>query len=282
MRIMLSRVAFVLMAAAAAACSPGTLPGSPSPILVGGGGGKYNGSITYRRLGGNFAITEAAQALTLSLALRDVNQIVGRFETSESSGTVQGVLSGDMSNGSFDATVLIVTAARQGGATSNCEGRGEIRGILSGLNLTWTGGSIAYDNCPGLTISSQAQAVAVSPIPDLSPTRANLVITVLGGADVRRGTCPSGIAGYPFTVEMSETAGVNLTFDSQFRIEERRNTGAMSSNTLDMPFGSLAGGTRRTYATCSPVAGTYQAFFSGTDASGNRVRVASPVVTLTP
>ena len=282
MRIMLSRIAIFVLAAAAAACSPGTLPGSPSPIVIGGGGGKYNGSITYRRLGGNYTISEASQALSLSLALRDVNQIIGHFETGESSGTVQGVLTGDMSNGSFDATVLITTDARQAGTTSRCEGRGQITALLSGTNLTWTGGTIAYDNCPGLMINSQAQAVAVSPIPDLSPTRANLVITVLGGAVVRRGTCPSGIAGYPFTVEMSETAGVNLTFDSQFRIEERRNTGATSSNTLDMPFGSLAGGTRRTYATCSPVAGTYQAFFSGTDASGNRVRVASPVVTLTP
>ena len=281
MRIMLARIVFVVMAAAAAACSPGTLPGSPSPILVGGGGGKYNGSITYRRLGGNYAITEAAQSLTLSLALRDVNQIVGRFDSGESSGTVQGVLSGDMSNGSFDATVLIVTAARQGGTTSSCEGRGQITGILSGLTVTWTAGSIAYDNCPGLAISSQAQAVAVSPIPDLSPARGNLVITVLGGATVRRGTCPSGIAGFPFTVEMSETAGVNISFDSQFRIEQR-GSGAVSSTELDMPFASINGGTRRTYVACSPVAGTYQAFFSGTDARGNRVRVASPVVTLVP
>jgi len=282
MRIMLSRVAFVMMAAAAAACSPGTLPGSPSPIAVGGGGGKYNGSITYRRLGGNYSITEASQALTLSLALRDVNQIIGHFETSESSGSVQGVLSGDMANGSFDATVLIVTDARQGGATSRCEGRGQVTGILSGLNLTWTGGTIAYDNCPGLTISSQAQAVAVSPIPDVSPTRASLVVTVLGGAIISRSTCPTGIAGYPFTVEMSETAGVNITFDAQLRIEERRNSGVVSSTTLDMPFGSITGGTRRTYAACSPLAGTYQAFFSGTDANGNRIRVGSPVITLAP
>jgi len=282
MRIILSRIAFLVLAAAAAACSPGTLPGSPSPIVVGGGGGKYNGTITYRRLGGNYTISEASQALTLSLALRDVNQIIGRFETGESSGSVQGVLTGDMSNGSFDATVLITTDARQGGTASRCEGRGQITGILSGLNLTWTGGSIAYDNCPGLTISSQAQAVAVSPIPDASPTRASLVITVLGGATVPRGTCASGIAGYPFTVEMSETAGVNVSFDSQFRIEERRNTGVGSSTTLDMPISGITGGTRRTFATCSPVAGTYQAFFSGTDARGNRIRVASPVVTLAP
>jgi hypothetical protein len=92
MRIMLSRIAIFVLAAAAAACSPGTLPGSPSPIVIGGGGGKYNGSITYRRLGGNYTISEASQALSLSLALRDVNQIIGHFETGESSGTVQGVV----------------------------------------------------------------------------------------------------------------------------------------------------------------------------------------------
>ncbi len=282
MRIMLLRIAFVVTAAAVAACSPGTLPGSPSPIVSGGGGAKYNGSITYRRLGGNFTINEASQALALSLSLRDVNQLFGRFESGESSGTVQGVLTGDLSNGSFDVTVLVVTAARQGGATTNCEGRGQVTGILAGLNLTWTGGSIAYDNCPGLTISSQAQATAVSPIPDVSPTRASLVVNVLGGATVPRGTCATGVTGYPFTVEMSETAGVNIAFDSQFRIEERRNSGIVSSNTLDMPFTSIAGGTRRSYVACSPVPGTYQAFFSGTDANGNRIRAASPVITLAP
>jgi hypothetical protein len=274
--------AAVVTAAAAAACSPGTLPGSPSPILVGGGGARYNGSITYRRLGGNYAISEAPQALNLSLSLRDVNQIVGRFETSESSGSVQGVLNGDMSKGTFDATVLVLTTARQGGTTTTCEGQGQIIGTLSGVNLSWTGGSIAYNNCPGLSLSSQAQAVAVSPIPDSFGGRANLVITVLGGAVVPRGTCPTGVVGFPFTVEMSETAGVNVTFDSRFRIEEQRNSGATTSSELDMPFSNITGGTRRSYGACSPVAGTYQAFFSGSDANGNRVRVASPVITLGP
>jgi hypothetical protein len=49
-----------------------------------------------------------------------------------------------------------------------------------------------------------------------------------------------------------------------------------------MPFTDVAGGSRRTYNACSPVAGTYQAFFSGTDANGNRIRVASPIVTMVP
>lgn len=273
-------VTALVAAAVSAACSPGTLPGSPSPVLTGGGGGRYNGSITYRRVGGNYTISEASQRLDLSLLLRDVNQITGRFETAESSGTVQGVLSGTLANGTLDATVLVQTTVRQGGG-GTCEGRGQITIALSGVNLSWTGGSLTYDNCPGLTVSSEARAVAVSPIPDSPTTRAHVVVTVLGGAIVPRGTCPSGGAGYPFTVEISETAGVNVNFDSTFRIEERRGSG-QSSTQLDMPFLSLNGGSRRTYGACSPVAGTYQAFFSGTDANGNRMRVASPVVTLGP
>ena len=273
--------ALVTAALAAAACSPGTLPGSPSPVLVGGGGGRYNGSITYRRLGGNYTISEASQRLDLSLVLRDVNQITGRFDTGESTGTVQGVLRGDMANGTLDATVLVQTTVRQGGG-GTCEGRGQIIVTLAGVNLSWTGGSITYDNCPGLTVSSEARAVAVSPIPDLSGARANVVITVAGGAVVPRGTCGTGGAGYPFTVEMSETVGVNVSFDSTFRVEERRGSGSTSSTQLDMPFFSLNGGSRRTYGACSPVPGTYQAFFSGTDANGNRIRVASPIITLGP
>jgi hypothetical protein len=280
MRHMLVVVTALITAAAAVACSPGTLPGSPSPVLVGGGGGRYNGSITYRRLGGTYAITEASQRLDLSLVLRDVNQISGRFESGETSGTLHGTLRGDMANGTFDVTVLVQTAARQGSATTTCEGRGQITGTLSGVNLSWTGGSIAYGNCPGLSISSDARAVAVSPIPATSGTRANVVITVLGGAIVPRGTCATGTAGYPFTVEVSETSGVNVTFDATFRVEERRSAGGTSSTELDTPFLGLTGGSRRTYSACSPVAGTYQAFFSGTDASGNRIRVASPIVIL--
>jgi hypothetical protein len=279
MRYML--VLALVTAAVSAACSAGTLPGSPSPVLVGGGGGRYNGSITYRRVGGNYTISEASQRLDLSLVLRDVNQITGRFATAESSGTVQGVLNGDMANGTLDATVLVQTTVRQGGG-GTCEGRGQIAVTLSGVNLSWTGGSITYDNCPGLTVSSEARAVAISPIPDVSGTRAHLVVAVLGGAVVPRGACPSGGAGYPFTVEISESAGVNVNFDSTFRVEERPSAGTTSSTQLDMPFFSLTGGSRRTYGACSPAAGTYQAFFSGTDANGNRVRVASPVIALGP
>jgi len=266
----------------AAACSPGTLPGSPSPLGAGGGGGRYNGSITYRRLGGNYSISEVTQTLNLSLVVREGNQITGRFESGNSSGSLIGILRGDLGSGTFEATVLVLTSANQGAATVTCEGRGQVIGALSGRNLSWTSGSTTYDNCAGLNTTSQALAVAVSPIPGDFPSRASVVITVLGGPSVARGTCAGGVSGFPFTVEMKETSGIDVTFDSRFVTEERRGVGGVTSNTLDMPFTDLKGGSRRTYGACSPMAGTYQAFFSGSDANGNRVRVASPLVTMGP
>jgi hypothetical protein len=131
-------------------------------------------------------------------------------------------------------------------------------------------------------VTSDAQALAVSPIPGNIGNSANVVITVLGGANVPRGTCGDGTSGYPFTVEMAETRGVDVTLDSTFVVEQRRNFGGVSSGTLDMPFTDLPGGSRRTYSVCNPVTGTYQAFFSGVDANGNRIRITSPVVTFLP
>jgi hypothetical protein len=266
----------------AAACSPGTLPGSPSPLAVGGGGGRYNGSITYRRLGGNYSISEVTQTLNLSLVVREGNQITGRFESGNSSGTLTGILRGDLGSGTFEATVLVLASASQGAATVTCEGRGQVTGTLTGRTLSWTSGSTTYDNCAGLNTTSEASAVAVSPVPGAFPSRASVIITVLGGPAIARGTCAGGASGFPFTVEMKETTGIDVTFDSTFVAEERRSFGGVTQNTLDMPFTDLNGGSRRTYGACSPVAGTYQAFFSGTDANGNRVRVASPIVTMGP
>ena len=269
-----------LLAGAAASCSPGTLPGSPSPIAVGGGGGRYNGTIVTRRVGGNYTLNELSQALDLSVVLREGAQLTGRFTGGESTGTLQGVLAGNLAGGTFQVTVLISTTARQGGTASACEGRGDITGTLSGRNLSWTGGTITYGNCPGLTVTSEAQAVAVSPIPGASGNQANIVITIAGGPVVARGTCGGGATGFPFTVEIGESTGIGVTLDSTFTIEERRGFGAVSTTTLDVPFTDLAGGSRRTYGVCSPSTGTYQAFFSGTDINGNRIRVASPVVVM--
>jgi hypothetical protein len=274
-------VLFVTLAlAAAAACSPGTLPGTPSELTVGGGGARYNGTITTRRVGGNYTVNEAGQALTLSVTLRGTEQISGRIDSAGSFGTLTGTITGNLASGSFLATILIPTVAQQGATTTICEGRGDVTGTLSGVNLTWTSPSLTYDNCPGLTTSSQAQAVAVSPIPGAATNRANVVISIIGGTRVAAGLCPGGIPGFPFTVEIAETAGVNVTLDKTFTAEERRTTGTVSITTVDMPFTDLQGGTRRTYGACSLVAGTYQAFISGIDAIGNRMRAASPLVTL--
>ena len=263
------------------ACSPGTLPGSPSPLSVGGGGARYNGSITYRRLSGGYTLSESAQSLNLSLVRRGADQIQGRYEVGGSTGTLSGVITGNLASGTFLATTLVVTPANQGGTTTSCEGRGQVTGSLSGVNLTWSAASITYDNCPGLSTTSQVQAVAVSPIPGSFGSNANLSITIVGNTTVVRSTC-GGLPGYPFTIEIAETAGIDVTLDPTFLVEERRNFGAVSSNMLDMPFTDVAGGNRRTYNACSPVAGTYQAFFSGTDVNGNRIRVASPIVTMAP
>jgi hypothetical protein len=275
------RASFLLVLAlvTAAACSPGTLPSTPSLVTVGGGGGRYNGTITTRRVAGNFAIAEGTQGLSLSLTVRGADQITGRLESGGTTGTLTGTLTGNLASGSFQATLLIVTPATQGGAATTCEGRGEVSGTLSGLNLVLTGNSVTYGNCPGLITSTQATAVAVSPVPGSTPNRANVVISVLGGAHVVRGTCSSGVPGFPFTVEIAETNGINVTLDPTFIAEERRGGGGTTTSTVDLPFTDLPGGTRRTYDVCSLTAGTYQAFITGTDGAGNRIRTASPVVT---
>jgi hypothetical protein len=284
MRLVVTRIhASFLLAfglAAVAACSPGTLPGNPSSVTISGGGGRYNGTITTRRLGGNYTISELAQALTLSVTVRGADQISGRINVGDSVGTLTGTLTGNLASGSFQATILIPTPAQQGGTTTICEGRGTVTGLLSGVNLTWTSASLTYGNCPGLTTSSQAQAVAVSPIPEATPNRANVVISIVGGTRVAAGICPGGAAGFPFTVEIAETAGIDVTLDSTFVAEERRTSGAVSVDTVDVPFTDLRGGTRRTYGACSQAPGTYQAFISGTDANGNRIQAASPLVSL--
>jgi hypothetical protein len=273
-------VVIALMLAVSAACSPGTLPGTPSELTVGGGGARYNGTITTRRVGGAYTINELGQSLVMSLTLRGTEQIFGRIEFGGTVGTLSGTLAGNLAAGSFQATILISTAALQGGTTTVCDGRGDVTGTMSGVNLTLNSASVTYDNCPGLATTAQAQAVAVSPIPGASPNRANVVISIVGGTHVTAGTCPGGVPGFPFTVEIAETAGINVTLDSTFVAEERRTNGTLSVNSFDMPFTDLPGGQRRTYGACSLVPGTYQAFVSGTDASGNRIRTSSPLVSL--
>ena len=269
----------ILALVTVAACSPGTLPDSPSLVTVGGGAARYNGTITTRRVAGNYSIVEGTQALSLSLTIRGTDQIQGRTDAAGNVGSLTGTITGNLASGSFQATLLITTPAQQGGVTTACEGRGDVTGTLAGLNLVLNATSVTYANCPGLTTSSQGQAVAVSPIPGSSPNRANVVISIIGGANVARATCAGGISVFPFTVEIAETNGINVTLDPTFIAEERRGGGGTTTSTLDLPFTELPGGTRRTYEVCTLTAGTYQAFISGTDGAGNRIRTASPVVT---
>lgn len=269
----------VVVLAGAMGCSQGILPGAPSPISIGGGGGRYNGTVIYRRARpAIYSVTESAQTLSLSLTMQGVNQIFGRFQSGESSGTLSGTVNGTLASGTFEATVLVSSAAQQAGARVTCDGRGQINGAFNGVTVTWGSGGIVYENCPGLEVTSNAQAVAVSPIPGELGNLANVVITILGGSTVMRSTCPGGVPGYPFTVEMAERAGIDVTFDPTFTAEDA----SRNPTVLDMPFIDLPGGGRRTYSVCSPASGTYQAFFNGTDANGNRVRVSSPVVTFAP
>ncbi len=291
-------LAAALAAVSVASCSPGSLPGSPSPILSGGGGGRYDGTVSYRRLSGNTSIDESNQRMTMSLSLSASDQFTAQFNSSSGSrGSLQGRLNGALNNGTFQATILVSIPIAGGTASSItsrpfrllpladsgpvCEGRGEATGSFNGLNFTWTIGTITYSNC-ALVTSSQAAATAVSPIPQAQPAgsaRANVVITILPSTTLSRGTCPDGRSGYPFTVEIAETAGVAVTLDDTVIVEQRRGGQVVSVDREDNPFTSLAAGEKRRYSACNQDPGTYQAFFTGKDSHGNSIRFSSPLIT---
>jgi hypothetical protein len=260
-------------------------PRIPSGIAIanrgGGGAARYDGTLTYRRLAGGFQIDTAPRRLDMSLVLGAGDQLSGRFEAGDTRGTINGALEGTMSAGRFAGTILVFTPASAAGASSVCEGSGRVSGDFSGRNVTWNAGDIVYDNCPGLLVGSNAQAVAISPVPGAFGGQANVVVSVLPSAVVPRGTCAAG-PGWPFTVVVSENAGIDVQLESTFVVEERPAAGAPTRSTVNTPFTALVGGARREYQVCAPNAGTYQAFFAGSDARGNRVRFASPLVTLIP
>ena len=290
-------LAAALVAISVASCSPGSLPGSPSSILTGGGGGRYDGTMSYRRLGGNVLIDESNQRMTMALSLGASDQFTAQFDSSSGSrGSFQGRINGALNNGTFQATILVSIPATGVGspipfgpftfrpfadAGNLCEGRGEATGSFSGLNFSWTVGTITYSNCALLT-SAQAAATAVSPIPQTQPAasaRANVVITIYPSTTIRRGTCPDGKSGFPFTVEIAETAGVAVTLDDTLIVEQRRGGQVVSTEREDNPLTSLGAGQRRRYAACSEDTGTYQAFFTGKDAHGNSIRFSTPLIT---
>jgi hypothetical protein len=119
-------------------------------------------------------------------------------------------------------------------------------------------------------------------VPGTYGGQANVVVTVLPSTVVPRGTCNTGSSGWPFTVIAAETRGIDVQLDQTFTVEERSASGVPSRNVVETPFRSLNGGGQREYTVCAPSSGTYQAFFSGNDTRGNRVRFASPVITLVP
>jgi hypothetical protein len=276
--LMCAAVAFI----AVPACSRGALPGSPSPLGPIGGGARYNGSLVYSRIAGGFHIDTSPQRLDLSIVLGAGDELSGRFDAGDTAGTLQATLDGTMSAGTFHGTMLVSTPATAGDASSNCEGTGLVTGRFSGPAVTWNASQIQYENCRGLIVGSQAQASAVSPVPAPFGGRANVVVSVSPSTLIRAGACPAGGAGWPFTVLISEQAGIDVRLDASFVVEESTPDGTTTRYAVNAPFTTLSGGARREYQVCSPSAGTYQALFSGIDARGNRVRFASSLVTLVP
>lgn len=264
------------------ACSRGALPGSPSPPGPIGGGARYNGTLVYSRIAGGFQIDTSPRRLDLSLVLGAGDELSGRFEAGDTDGTLQATLDGTMSNGTFHGTILVSVPATAGNASSTCEGTGLVTGHFSGPAVTWNASQIQYENCRGLIVGSQAQASAVSPVPAPFGGRANVVVSVMPSTLIRAGACPSGGAGWPFTVVVFENAGIDVRLDASFVVEESTAGGTLTRYDVSTPFTTLSGGARREYQVCSPSAGTYQAFFSGIDAGGHRVRFATSLVTLVP
>jgi hypothetical protein len=231
---------------------------------------------------GGFQLDAAARKLDLSIVLGTGDQLSGRFAAGDTTGTLLASLDGTMSSGHFQGTILVSTPATAGGASAVCDGQGQVSGAFSGRNVSWIASDIRYDNCPGLLVGSQAQATAVSPVPGGFDGGANVGVSVLPGTTVRAGRCPAGGSGWAFTVVVAENGGIDVRLDRTFAVEQRPPAGAATRTTFDTPFAVLAGGARREYEVCAPLPGTYQAYFSGTDARGNRVRFATPVVNLLP
>ena len=275
---------FVLFTLVAPAyhCSRGALPGSPTPVNAIGGAARYRGTLTYSRLTGGFVVEPPRQRLDLSIVLGATDQLSGRFEAEGSTGSLQGVIQGTLSAGTFTATLLVSTQVSGSGGGRLCEGTGQVSGEFAGREMTWRASDVTYDNCPGLVAQSEADAEAFSPVPGTYAGRANVVVTVRPSATVSRGTCNGGSQGWPFTVVAAETTGIDVQLDQMFAVEERSTSGVPSRSVIETPFRSLGGGGQREYAVCAPSAGTYQAFFSGNDARGNRVRFVSPLITLVP
>jgi hypothetical protein len=275
---------FLLAAGLTAGCARGSLPASPT-ALTAGGGGRYNGTMTFQRQSGTLQVDGSVRPLDMSVVVANLTQLSGHFTAGNASGSLQGTLAGNLLSGTFQGTTLVSVAVTEGTTARTCDGRGDMAGTFNGLNVNWQITRTTYDNCAGLNVTSAANGVSISPIPETQTAHANVVVTVEPGNTIAGGAaCPGAVSakGWRFTVIVAETAGVSVTLDSTFTGEQKVQGGAVASTTLDTPFRTLDGGSRRTYEGCSPQAGTYQAFFSGVDATGVKVRFFSPLVTLLP
>lgn len=282
-----SRLALLMLTlGCAASCARGSLPASPTAFTA-GGGGRYNGTMTFQRQAGTLQVDGSVRPLDMSVVVANLTQLSGHFAAGNASGTLQGTLAGNLLSGSFQGTTLLSVAVTEGTTQRTCDGRGDMSGTFNGLRVDWQITRTTYANCAGLNVTSAGQGVSISPIPEALTAHANVVVTVEPGNTIPAGAACAGTSatskGWRFTVIVAETAGVSVTLDSTF-IGEQRTPGSSvpTSTTLDTPFRTLEGGSRRTYDGCSPQAGTYQAFFSGVDATGTRVRFVSPLVTLLP
>jgi hypothetical protein len=262
--------------AAASACSPGTLPGSPTPFTP-GGGGRYSGTMTIGRAAGP-PFNSGARPLDLSLVVGSGDQLSGQFTAGDAVGSVTATLNGSMSAGSFSGAILVSLPVTLGGAVVTCEGIQTVSGTLSGRDVSFAtppSSVMSFDNCSGLLTTVSAAGTATSPVPGSLGNRARLVASVVPGTNIPESTC-DGAPGYAFTVTLSELSGVAITFDDTYRVERLNQP----PTDVAMPLSSIEAGARRSIDVCSSSTGFYQAVFTGQDANGNGVVAASPVVTM--
>ena len=266
---------WVPLALAIASCSPGTLPGSPTPFTP-GGGARYSGTMTIARVAGSQSFGTGQRPLDLSLVLGPMNQLTGQFAAGDAVGSLTAELSGSLTTGTFVGQILISLPVTQAGAAVTCDGIQDVEGTFSGGSVTFAASfPLGYRVCPGLLTTVSAAATAISPVPGAIGNRANVIVTVSPGTTIAEGTCESGV-GYGFTITLVETAGVAVTFDADYRLIQ------FDEPIVDvsMPVTGIGGGGRRSFTVCRASAGLFQAVFRGRDDNGNTVLAASPVLTV--
>ena len=251
-------------------CSPGTLPGSPTPFTP-GGGARYTGTMTIGRLAGT-PFNTGQRPLDLALVLGPGDQLAGQFSAADAVGSITTTLTGSMTSGTFTGQILLSLPV--GGTT--CDGIQDVEGTFNGSSLTMsTPTPFGYPNCPGVFTTVSAAATAASPVPGVIGNRANLIVTVTPGTAISDNSCENG-AGFGFTITLVETSGVEAEFESEYLVIPFDEPAVETS----MPISKIAAGGRQSFGICRPSAGFFQAVFRARDVHGNRVLAMSPVLTL--